>query len=120
MITNIMVLKIPTMLAHSNVLTEFTKKTFRDTYSKVAQAKLYTTKTPITTADTLNDKFLPFYEENDLPLLRILTDRGTEYFGRADQYDCQYIWHLMILNTLRPNYGRPKQMVYVNAFIRQY
>ena len=65
------------------------QQTYIDTYAKVAQAKLYTTKTPITAADMLNDKVLPFYEENDLPVLRILTDRGTEYCGRADRHDYQ-------------------------------
>ena len=65
------------------------QQTYVDTYAKVAQAKLYTTKTPITAADMLNDKVLPFYEENDLPVLRILTDRGTEYCGRADRHDYQ-------------------------------
>lgn len=65
------------------------QQTFVDTYSKVAFAKLYTTKTPITAADCLNDKVLPFFEENELPMLRILTDRGTEYCGRADTHDYQ-------------------------------
>jgi transposase InsO family protein len=65
------------------------QQTFVDTYAKVAFAKLYTTKTPITSADLLNDRVLPFYEEHDLPLLRILTDRGTEYCGKADQHDYQ-------------------------------
>jgi len=37
----------------------------------------------------LNDKVLPFHEEHDLPVLRILTDRGTEYCGRADRHDYQ-------------------------------
>lgn len=54
------------------------QQTFVDTYSKVAFAKLYTTKTPITEADTLNDKVLPLFKEHQLPMLRILTDRGTE------------------------------------------
>lgn len=62
---------------------------FVDTYSKIAQCKLYTTKTPITAADLLNDKVLPFFESHDLPLLRILTDRGTEYCGRAETHDYQ-------------------------------
>ncbi|EKF9634832.1 IS481-like element ISVvu4 family transposase, partial [Vibrio cholerae] len=57
------------------------QQTFVDTYSKVAFAKLYTTKTPITAADILNDKVLPFFEAHELPMLRILTDRGTEYCG---------------------------------------
>ena len=65
------------------------QQTFVDTYSKVAFAKLYTTKTPITAADTLNDRVLPFFEQEGLPMLRILTDRGTEYCGRVDQHDYQ-------------------------------
>ena len=65
------------------------QQTYVDTYSKVAHAKLYTTKTPITAADMLNDKVLPFYEEHELPVLRIMTDRGTEYCGRADKHDYQ-------------------------------
>lgn len=65
------------------------QQTFVDTYAKVAFAKLYTTKTPITSADLLNDRVLPFYEEHSLPLLRILTDRGTEYCGKADRHDYQ-------------------------------
>lgn len=65
------------------------QQTFIDTYSKVAFAKLYTTKTPITAADLLNDKVLPFFESEALPMLRILTDRGTEYCGRVEQHDNQ-------------------------------
>jgi transposase InsO family protein len=65
------------------------QQTFVDTYSKVAFAKLYTTKTPITAADLLNDKVLPFFSDEQLPMLRILTDRGTEYCGRAETHDYQ-------------------------------
>ncbi|MDP8051394.1 IS481 family transposase [Pasteurella atlantica] len=65
------------------------QQTFVDTYSKVAFAKLYTTKTPITAADMLNDKVLPFFEQHNLPMLRILTDRGTEFCGRVEQHDYQ-------------------------------
>ena len=65
------------------------QQTFVDTYSKTAFAKLYTTKTPITAADILNDKVLPFFERHELPMLRILTDRGTEYCGRVDHHDYQ-------------------------------
>ena len=63
------------------------QQTYVDTYSKVAFAKLYTTKTPITAADMLNDKVLPFMENHELPVLRILTDRGTEFCGKAEQHD---------------------------------
>lgn len=63
------------------------QQTFIDTYSKVVHCKLYTTKTPITAADLLNDRVLPFYQAQDLPMLRILTDRGTEYCGKVEQHD---------------------------------
>ncbi len=65
------------------------QQTFVDTYSKVAFAKLYQTKTPITAADLLNDQVLPFFERHALPMLRILTDRGTEYCGKTEQHDYQ-------------------------------
>jgi len=65
------------------------QQTFVDTYAKVACAKLYTTKTPITAADLLNDQVLPLFIEQDLPMLRILTDRGTEYCGNRETHDYQ-------------------------------
>jgi len=63
------------------------QQTFVDTYSKVAFAKLYTTKTPITAADILNERVLPFFESKDMSVLRILTDRGTEFCGKVEQHD---------------------------------
>ncbi|NRN30261.1 integrase core domain-containing protein, partial [Photorhabdus heterorhabditis] len=65
------------------------QQTFIDTYSKVAHCKLYTNKTPITAADLLNDRVLPFYQSHQLPMLRILTDRGTEFCGRVEHHDYQ-------------------------------
>src|SRR5690242_12606863 len=58
------------------------QQTFIDTYAKVAFAKLYDRKTPITAAEILNDRVVPFYEEHDIRLCRVLTDRGTEFCGR--------------------------------------
>ncbi len=63
------------------------QQTFVDTYSKVAHCKLYITKTPITAADLLNDRVLPFFEQHGITLLRILTDRGTEYCGKIEHHD---------------------------------
>lgn len=65
------------------------QQTFVDTYSKVAACKLYNMKTPITAADLLNDKVLPLFDEHEVPMLRMLTDRGTEYCGKVDQHDYQ-------------------------------
>jgi len=65
------------------------QQTFIDTYSRVAMAKLYTDKSSITAADMLNDKVLPWFQEHELPLLRILTDRGTEYCGKIEHHAYQ-------------------------------
>ena len=52
-------------------------------------AKLYTTKTPITAADLLNDRVLPFFEEHGMGVIRMLTDRGTEYCSKPETHDYQ-------------------------------
>ncbi|WP_293925627.1 IS481 family transposase [Sphingobacterium sp. UBA6320] len=62
---------------------------FIDTYSKVAFTKLYVRKNALVAADMLNDQVVPFFEQYDLRLLRILTDRGTEYCGVRDQHEYQ-------------------------------
>lgn len=63
------------------------QQTFIDTYTKVAVAKLYDRKNALTAADMLNDKVLPFYEQFGIPLLRVLTDRGTEYNGKREHHE---------------------------------
>ena len=63
------------------------QQTFIDTYVKVAFAKLYDRKTPITAADLLNDRVVPFYDEHGIPLSRVLTDRGTEFCGRPEHHE---------------------------------
>jgi transposase InsO family protein len=73
------------------------QQTFIDTYSKVGFAKLYDRKNAITAADMLNDKVMPFFEEQEIPLLRILTDRGTEYCGKAEYHE--YELYLTIENV---------------------
>jgi hypothetical protein len=65
------------------------QQTFIDTYTRVAQAKLYDRKNALVAADMLNDKVLPVYEESNIPLLRVLTDRGTEYCGAREHHEYQ-------------------------------
>lgn len=62
------------------------QQTFIDTYTKVGFAKLYTEKTPVTAADLLNDRVIPFFDEQRIPLQRVLTDRGTEFCGTQDKH----------------------------------
>src|SRR6201990_3351521 len=64
------------------------QQTFIDTYAKVAFAKLYDRKTPITAAEILNDRVVSFYDEYGIRLSRMLTDRGTEFCGtQSHEYE---------------------------------
>ncbi len=62
---------------------------FIDTYTTVAFVKLYDRKNALVAADMLNDRVIPWYEENDVRLLRVLTDRGTEYCGNRERHEFQ-------------------------------
>ena len=63
------------------------QQTFIDTYTKVAFAKLYDRKNALVAAELLNDRVLPFFEQQEVRLLRILTDRGTEYCGTVAHHE---------------------------------
>ena len=60
------------------------QQTVIDTYAKIAFAKLYDRKTPITAAEILNDRVVPFYDEHAIRLSRMLTDRGTEFLRHPE------------------------------------
>jgi transposase InsO family protein len=63
------------------------QQTFIDTYSRVAQVKLYDRKNALVAADLLNDRVLPWFEEQEVKLLRILTDRGSEFVGNVQHHE---------------------------------
>lgn len=65
------------------------QQTFIDTYAKVAFTKLYDRKNALVAADLLNDRVVPFFEDHGIPLVRILTDRGTEYCGNHEHHEYQ-------------------------------
>lgn len=65
------------------------QQTFIDTYSKVATVKLYDRKIALVAADMLNDRVIPLYDQYGIPLLRVLTDRGTEYCGAREHHEYQ-------------------------------
>lgn len=65
------------------------QQTFTDTYSKVAMAKLYDRKTALTDADMMNDKVVPFFDDWRVALLRVLTDRGTEFCGAPEHHESE-------------------------------
>ncbi|MCW5618050.1 MAG: IS481 family transposase [Nitrosomonas sp.] len=84
------------------------QQTFVDTYSKWAAAKLYTNKTPITAADLLNDRVLPFFAEQGMGIIRILTDRGTEYCGKPEHHDYQLYLALNDIEHSRTKANHPQ------------
>lgn len=65
------------------------QQTYIDTYCKVAKAKLYSSKDAITSADLLNDRVLPMYEEQGVELQRVLPDLGTRYCGKIENHPYQ-------------------------------
>lgn len=65
-----------------------------DTYSNVGFAKVYLEKTAVTAADFMNDQVLPFFDQNGIPVLRTLTDRGTEYCGILENHAYQLYLYL--------------------------
>ena len=63
------------------------QQTIIDTYTRVAFAKLYDRKNALVAAEALNDKVLPWFDEQGVRVLRILTDRGTEYSGSLEHHE---------------------------------
>lgn len=84
------------------------QQTCIDTFSNVGFAKLYTDKTAITAADMLNDKVLPFFDDEQIQLLRVLTDRGTEYGGKLEQHPYQLFLHLNDIEHSRTKVRHPQ------------
>ena len=70
------------------------QQTVVDTHSSVAFGKVYSAKVPVTAADLLNDRVLPFFEQQGVPVLRVLTDRGTEFCGAADKHSYELFLQL--------------------------
>jgi len=93
------------------------QQTFIDTYTKVAQVKLYDRKNALVAADMLNDKVLPFFEAHDVRLLRILTDRGSEYCGNLQQHEYDLYLALETSTIRRPKPSHRRRMGSANAFI---
>lgn len=84
------------------------QQTFIDTYSKVAFAKVYDRKIALVAADLLNDRVLPFFEGNEIPLLRILTDRGSEFCGAREHHEYQLYLDLENIEHSRAKARHPQ------------
>lgn len=84
------------------------QQTFIDTYSRIAIVKLYNSKSAITAADILNDKIIPFFEEENIKLHRILTDRGTEYCGKVENHAYQLYLGIEDIDHTKTRVRRPQ------------
>jgi hypothetical protein len=95
------------------------QQTFIDTYSKLAFIKLYDRKTPITAADLLNDRVLPFFDAQEIKLCRVLTDRGTEYCGSAQTHEYELYLAVEDIDHSRTKAEVHKPMGSANVFTRR-
>jgi transposase InsO family protein len=57
-----------------------------DVFCSLAFAKVYTSKMPVTAADLLYDRVLPFYEALGVKVGAILTDNGREFCGIPEKH----------------------------------
>ena len=92
------------------------QQTFIDTYAKVAFAKLCDRKTPITAADLLNDRVVPFYDAHEVKLCRVLTDRGTEYCGNPEHHEYELYLALEDVDHSRTKTKSPQTNGIVERF----
>lgn len=84
------------------------QQTVIDTYSRVAFAKLYTSKHAITSADILNDRVIPFFEQHEIPILRMLTDRGSEFNGKPENHEYELYLQLENIDHSKTKVRHPQ------------
>lgn len=84
------------------------QQTVIDTYSKVAFAKLYDRKNAIVAAEMLNDQVIPWFDEEGVRVLRILTDRGTEYCGKLENHEYQLYLYIEDIDHTRTKVKSPQ------------
>jgi len=84
------------------------QQTFVDTYTRVAFTKLYDRKNALVAADLLNDRVMPFFEDQGISLLRILTDRGTEYCGNREHHEYQLYLAIEDIDHTRTKVRHPQ------------
>jgi transposase InsO family protein len=94
------------------------QQTFLDTYTKLAFAKLYDRKTPLVAADLLNDRVIPFFDEQGVTLQRGLTDRGTEYCAAPERHEYELYLAVENIDHTRTKVKSPQTNRIVERFHR--
>lgn len=87
-----------------------------DTYGSFAFAKLYTDKTSYSSANILEEQVIPFYYNQSIPILSILTDNGKEYCGNSKTHDYE-----ILLNSVNIKHKKTKvRSPQTNGFIERF
>lgn len=92
------------------------QQSFVDIYSKVAFAKLYDRDTSTTAVDLLNDRVLPFFDDQEIKLMRVLTDRGAEYCGNPERHEYELFLAVEDIDHSRTKATRPQTNGIVERF----
>jgi hypothetical protein len=56
----------------------------------------------------MNDKVLPFFDKHEIRLLRVLTDRGTEYCGAQETHPYELYLYLNDIDHTRTKARHPQ------------
>jgi len=92
-----------------------------DTYSSYAFGFLHTSKQPEAAVAVLHNDVLPFYEEREIPINKILTDNGREYCGTEATQTTHPFELYLLLNDIRhkrTKVARPQTNGFVERFHR--
>ena len=65
-------------------------------------------KTALTATHLLNHDVIPFFEQEDIKLLRVLTDRGTEYCGKKENHEYQLYLNIEDIDHSRTKAKSPQ------------
>jgi transposase InsO family protein len=85
------------------------QQTFIETYCKVAFIKLYDRESALCSSGSfVNDRVIPFYEEHRIKLMRILTDRSTEFCGNKDHHEYELYLAVEDIDYSRTKARRPQ------------
>jgi len=89
-----------------------------DCHSRVAFARLYTSKMPMTAVHLLNNDILPFFEDQEVPICTILSDNGREFCGRPDKHPYELFLQLEDIEHRTTQVGRPQSNGFLERFHR--
>ena len=94
------------------------QQTVIDAHSSHVFAKLYLSKVPMTAVEVLDDRVLPFYEEHNVEVERLLTDNGREYCGRPLQHAYELYLAIQQIQHRRTDIGSPETNGFCERFHR--